>query len=308
MIEGGLMKTRNTITKLIILTMTMAALGGLLQPVHAQTGDGSVRFISYTSLGVVHGEKVRLSVANPKESTGSLTFSFSYYLAHGSNASSSVPLFESEWIKVPAKELRFVDVSREELNTEGEPEMARAQVLVKLTMIAPAGSDADDFPASLEIIEDEIQDGGTVKTDSKYRLILLAAQRSKQMNAPIGFNPGEKLRYTFYYPKEEGDRPVSVTTYTYDSIGNVAKQTDPVVLRPGDVQAVDINYDDLPLLGEVRGRVQVRPSIQVVLMDGSVRHVKLSVSMELVDPSGRTIGQNYGDYYTGTVSVSGDGF
>ena len=67
------MKTRNTITKLI--TITMAALiaanilcaGGLLTSVKAQTGDGSVRFVSYASVGVVPEERVRLSVANTQE-------------------------------------------------------------------------------------------------------------------------------------------------------------------------------------------------------------------------------------------------
>jgi len=61
---------------------------GLLQPVKAQTGDGSVKFVSYASIGIVHGQKVRLSVANNEESGGTLSLSFSFYLAHGSNASS----------------------------------------------------------------------------------------------------------------------------------------------------------------------------------------------------------------------------
>ena len=139
------MKTRNTITKLI--TMTFAALvaadllcgGGLLQPVKAQTGDESVKFVSYASIGIVHGQKVRLSVANNEESGGTLSLSFSFYLAHGSNASSSVPLYESEWIKVPQREFRFSDVSRKDLNTEGEPETGRVQMMVRVTIIAPAG-------------------------------------------------------------------------------------------------------------------------------------------------------------------------
>ena len=66
------MKTRNTITKLIAITMVVAALvaadllggAGLLQPVQAQIGDGSVKFVSYASTGIVSGQKVRLSVAN----------------------------------------------------------------------------------------------------------------------------------------------------------------------------------------------------------------------------------------------------
>jgi hypothetical protein len=237
---------------------------------------------------------------------GTLSLLFSYYLAHGSNASSSVPLYESEWIKVPQREFRFSDVSRKDLNTEGEPETGRARMTVRVTMIAPAGSSAEDFPASLEIIEDGVQSRETVQTDSKYRLILLAAKRSK-LNAPIGFYPGQKFRYSFYYPKEEGDQPVSVTTYVYDSYGNLLKQTDPVVLRPGDFHALDIYRDDLLVPGEERtGRLQVREGVQVALMDGSVRPVKLSVSMEVVD--NRTGSTSGGDYYTGTISVSGDGF
>ena len=301
------MKTRNTIIKLITITMTMAALvTANLQPVKAQTGDGSVRFVSYASIGIVHGQKIRLGVTNTDGSGGTLSLSFSYYLAHGTNAS-SVPLYESEWIKVPSKEFRFADVSREQLNTEGEPETRRAQLIVKVNFIAPAGSDADDFPVSLEILEDEVQDGETVQTDSKYRLILVAAQRSKQLNAPIGFNPGERLRYSFLYPKEEGDQPVSVQAYVYDSVGNLLSQTDPVVLRPGDSQVFDIDHDDLRVSGEERtGRLQVRGGIQTALMDGSVRPVKLSVSMEVVNNrSGSTSG---GNYFTGTVSVSGDGY
>lgn len=304
------MKTRNTIIKLITITMMVAALvtGGLLQPVKAQSDDGSVRFVSYASIGIVHGQRIRLSVGNTEESGGTLSLSFSYYLAHGTNSSSSVPLYESEWIKVPPREFRFSDVSREDLNTEGEPETGRAQLLVKVTMIAPAGSDADDFPASLEIIEDEVQDGETVKTDSKYRLIILAAKRSKQLNAPIGFINGERLRYSFFYPKEEGDQPVQVQAYIYDSYGNVLTQTDPVVLRPGDSHAFDIYRDNLRVPGEERtGRLQVRSGIQTALMDGSVRPVKLSVSMEVVN--NRTgSSSSGGSYYTGTVSVSGDGF
>ena len=44
-----------------------------------------------------------------------------------------------------------------------------------------------------------------------------------------------------------------------------------------------------------------------VLMDGSVRHVKIPVWMEIVDNgTGSTIASG-GSYYTGTITVSGDG-
>jgi hypothetical protein len=155
------MKTRNTITKLITITMAVAALAaallcgaGWLQPVKAQTGDGSVRFVSYQSVGIVHGQRIRLSVGNTEQSTGTLALSFSYYLAHASNSSSRVPLHETEWISVPPGELRFYDLSRRDLNTEGELETGRAQLIVRVVIIAPAGSNPANFSGSLEVINE----------------------------------------------------------------------------------------------------------------------------------------------------------
>jgi hypothetical protein len=167
-IEGEVMKTRNTFTKFIAITMTMAALAaacllggnGWLQPVEAQIADGSGRFVSYQSIGMVHGQKVRLSVGNTKESNGTLTLSFSYYLAHASNTSSRVPLYESELIPVPPGEFRFSDLSRRDLKIEGEPETGRAQMIVRVTIMAAAGSNPSNFPGSLELINEDT--GATV--------------------------------------------------------------------------------------------------------------------------------------------------
>ena len=292
------MKTRNTITKLITITMAVAALAatgvlcgaGWLQPVEAQSGDGSVRFVSYTSIGIVHGQRVRLSVGNPEESTGN-RFVYVYYTV---SKPSGDPLYESEWIRVPSGEFRCSDVSREDLNTEGEPGTGRAQVMVIVTIIAPAGSNPEDFPGSLEVIEDEGQGGESVQTDSKYRLIILAAKRSKHL-APIGFIPGQRLSYSFFNPNEEGSQPVRVQAYIYDATGRLLTQTDPVELRPGQSHTFNIDRDDLRVAGEPStGRLQVRADIQVALMDGSVRPFKLPVSMELVD--NRTGATVVGDY------------
>lgn len=302
------MKIRNTITKIMAVAALAAGFlctAGSLQPVQAQIGDGSVRFISYASVGIVHGEKVRLSVSNTEESTGTLSLSFSYYLAHTTN-SSSVPFYESEWIRVPRGEFRYSEVTREQMKTEGDPLTARAQLMVKVTMIAPAGSDPDAFPSSLEIIKDGDQNGNSVQIDSKYRLIIVAAKRSKQL-APISFRPGERMSYTFCNPNEEGSQPVSVQAYGYDATGRLLIQTAPAVLLPGQCSTSSINRDDLPVAGEEKtGRLQMGSGIQVLLMDGSVREVKFSVSIERVD--NRTGSSSGGSYYTGTVSVSGDGF
>ena len=316
------MKTRNTISKLLTRTMAVAALavvgvlsgGGWLQPVKAQTGNDSVSIVSYATIGIVKGEKVRLSVANTEEGTkesdaevysGTLSLSFSYYLAHGTNSWSSVPIYESGWIQVPPREIWSTGFSREDLKTDGEPETARAEVLVKVSMIPPTGSNPEDFPASLEIYTDEVQAGESVETDSKYRLIILAAKRSKQLNVPVSFGPGERLDYSFFNPNEEGSRSVSVSSYSYDSAGNLLSQTDPVVLRPGDGHTFVVTRDDLHVAGEERtGRLLVRTEIRVSSMDGSVLPIKLHVSMEHVNRIGVSSG---GNYFTGTITVSGDG-
>lgn len=307
------MKIRNAITKLITKTMAVAALAaaGLLcatswlQPVQAQTGDGSVKFISYASIGVVHGEKARLTVSNTEESAGTLKLSFSYYMAHQSHTTLNDPFYETEWMEVPRGELRFSEIRREDLKTEGEPETGRAQMIVRVSIIAPAGFDPEQILGSVEVTKDEAQGDGSTQIDSKHRLIILAAKRSKQLH-PISLFPGERLSYTLINPNEEGSQAASVTTYTYDGMGRLISQTDPVRLQPGECYIVNIKREDLRVPGEeLTGRLPVSTVIQVVSLDGSTRPVNIHVSMERVD---RTGSSSAGTYYTGTVSVSGDGF
>ena len=122
-----------------------------------------------------------------------------------------------------------------------------------------------------------------------------------------GFVHGETARFSVAYPSttEEGSQPVQVQAYIYDSLGRLVSQTDPVEVRPGQFRTFDFNRDDLPLAGEEgTGRLQVRAGIQVALMDGSVRHVKLPVSMEVMD--NRTGATKGGPYFTGSVTVSDD--
>lgn len=303
------MKLRNPLTKLITLIMVVNALvcaPRLEQPVNGQTGDGSTKSVSYTSLGIVPGQTVRLSVASDEKSAGTMSWSFSYYLAPGSNSSYSAPLYESEWIQVAPGEVSFADVRRSDLHAYGDPITKRVQVIVKVTRIAPAGGSPDDYPCSLEVIPDEVQDGNPAPTDSKYRLVILPAKRAKQFN-PIGLIPGQSLRYTFYNQNDPSSQPVRVRAYVYDATGRLLTQTDPVELRPGQAHTVEIKRDDLRVADEeVMKRLQVRAGFQVALMDGSVRNVNIPVWLELVDTAtGATQG---GEYYTGTVTVSSDGF
>ena len=300
------MKTRNAITKFITTALALAVLcgAGWLKPVAAQTGDDSVTLVTYASVGIAAGEGVRLSMANPKNSGRNLKLRFRFYPAHGSIISSTVPLYESEWIEVPPGEFRSADVWRKDLKTAGEPQTQRQQVLAEMVLMGINRINSEDLPGSLEILQEDAQTGSAVQTDSKYRLIILAAKRSSQLNAPIGLLPEHKLRYTVLNEESE---PVSVTRYSYDAAGNLTSQTDPVRLQPGEVQTFDVNYDDLRVKGEEgSGRVQLSGLLQFALMDGSVRPVKVHVWMEVVNnQTGSTID---GNYFTGSVTVSGDGF
>jgi hypothetical protein len=228
--------------------------------------------------------------------------SLSYYLAHQTNSSIGEPFYETELMEVPRGQFRTSEVRREDLRTEGEPETGRAQMMVRLTIIAPAGSQPEDFPGTLEVIKDGVGEQ-SAQVDSKYRLIIVAAKRSKQL-APIGLEPGDRLTYTFFNPNEEGSRTVGVTTYVYDAPGRLLAQTAPVVLRPGEWYTSTIKHEDLRLTGDAAtGNTPVASGIQVVLMDGSVKNVNLHVSMERVDRNGST---NSGTYFTGSVTVSAD--
>ena len=152
------MKTRSRITKLIAITIAVAMLAatgllcgaGWLQPVEAQSGDGSVRFLSYASIGIAPGQAVRISGGENPNLTSSTGW-FRYSITNPSG----VPLYDSEWRYVPVRRFSFSDVSREDLNTEGEPRTGRAQVMVTVTLRVPAGSNPEDFPASLELIDEE---------------------------------------------------------------------------------------------------------------------------------------------------------
>jgi hypothetical protein len=99
-----------------------------------------------------------------------------------------------------------------------------------------------------------------------------------------------------------------MTGYTYDALGRLASQTTPVKLEPGESHTFDVNYDDLQVKGEEgSGRKQLSGVVQFALMDGSVRPVKIHIWREVVN--NRTgSSTNTGTYYTGSVTVSDDGF
>ena len=124
-----------------------------------------------------------------------------------------------------------------------------------------------------------------------------------------GFVPGQTARFCVAYPSttQESTEPVRAQVTLYDAQGNEVARSREVEVLPDQFCIIDFDRDALPLAGEPgTGRLEVRAGIQVAFMDGSVRHVKLPVSREIVDNrTGATV-IHQGDYFTGTVTVSGD--
>jgi len=155
------MKTRNTITKLLAITMALAAIAVIGSSWMAERAGAAGRsdtndiYISRSIIGITSQQSLRVSVGNNANSIGDPID----YTVTVTNTS-GVPLYHSEWKYVPVRRFSSLDVSREDLSTEGEPGTGRAEVMVTVTMRVPAGSNPEHYIGSLELINEET--GGTV--------------------------------------------------------------------------------------------------------------------------------------------------
>lgn len=134
----------------------------------------------------------------------------------------------------------------------------------------------------------------------------------KFITAPIGFIPGQTLRFSAgnLSTEEEGSQPVRVEASVYDSLGNLLSRTDPVPVPAGHVRAFDFKREDLLAVGEPNtARLQMRAVIKVSFSDGSVRHLpeQFPISMELMESrTGATVIVSKGEYFAGSITVSDD--
>ena len=148
------MKTRSRFTKLIAITMAVAAIAVIGSSWMAGRAGAASRsdindtYVFRSVIGIIPGERIRVSVGTSANSPTTGWFRYS------TTNPSGVPLYESDWKYVPVRRFSFSDVSREDLNTEGEPVTGRAQVMVTVTARVPAGSDPADLIGSLEVVEE----------------------------------------------------------------------------------------------------------------------------------------------------------
>ena len=149
------MKTRNTITKLITITLAVAAIAVIGSSLAAGRAGAAGRsdindiYVFRSIIGITPEQSLRVSVGSAANSIGDQA-QFTITVTNDGG----VPLYESDWKYVPVREFRFSDVSRRDLNTEGEPGTGRAQVMVTVTIQLPAGSNPEDSLCSMEVINE----------------------------------------------------------------------------------------------------------------------------------------------------------
>ena len=129
-----------------------------------QLPDGSVVFVtSPIVFGITPGQKLRSSLGTGPGSRGTTDVGFTIIVTD----TDSHVAFESERIVVPSGEWRFLDVSRGDLNIEGEPGTGRAQGMAQVFIKASRGAKSSDLIGSLEVYDE-----GTGKTVNHWTLVL----------------------------------------------------------------------------------------------------------------------------------------
>ena len=134
------------VTALVVVALAATSVllaAGWLQPVAANGGDGSVRGVS---VGVNRGQTIRLTIRSTHDP---ISYSSATYDQVGNLIHATPPQ------RVPAGEFRYSDICRRDLHAEGEPDTGRLQVLVKLVIELPAGTEPSDVKTSMEIINEE---------------------------------------------------------------------------------------------------------------------------------------------------------
>lgn len=119
---------------------------------------------------------------------------------------------------------------------------------------------------------------------------------------PIGFIPGQTLRFSVFNPNAPEQQTGSVSGHVkiFDSTGRLIAQSEEIAIAPGQFHSFDFNRDDLFLSGESgTGRLQARGIVQVSFMDGSVRNLsaRFPISIEVIDNAS-------GNTYTGYTTIS----
>jgi hypothetical protein len=160
--EGEEMKTRNTITKLIAITMAVAAIaiiGSSLTAGRARAAgqqDGGLqlemsRSLRHALYGFIPGQSLSCSVANTptqEEGGGPVRVQAYIYDSFGKLLSRTDP------VEVPEGQFRTLRFNRDELPLAGEPDTGRVQVRAVIQVAFMDGSVRPfRLPVSIELVD-----------------------------------------------------------------------------------------------------------------------------------------------------------
>ena len=100
-------------------------------------------------LGIAPGEALRvIGVSNPwANKTAAVQMTFQAFSAYGA------PLAEPVELRVQHGAMAFFDISRSDLEHQGEPNTGRIQMRVIFEVVGPAGSRPSDFTPLAEVFD-----------------------------------------------------------------------------------------------------------------------------------------------------------
>lgn len=111
-----------------------------------------------------------------------------------------------------------------------------------------------------------------------------------------GMVRGQTARFTVVNPNKPDSQnsrngQARYLVVTYDGTQHAIAQSDEIIIPPGEFRSVDFSRDALALAGEPgTGRVQVAAviNVSVQVLSRSTANTDFSVSMELLDSTGKT--------------------
>jgi hypothetical protein len=146
------MKIRNTITKVVTLTMVVAAMAVIGSTVTAEAQQHVRVFEGISFAGVIPGQMLRFSVLNlnaPEQGSQPARAQVLLYDAQGN------VLARSQEVELSPGQFRIFDFNRDDLSPAGDPGTGRLQVRGVYRLFLDDGSTLtpEQFPVSMEVVD-----------------------------------------------------------------------------------------------------------------------------------------------------------